>query len=340
MRFIPSAFVFWMAFALADSARAQVDCEHYASDAVKSAMEVRALNCEYDTNHPQWSLDRDGHLRWCRAANEDSVIHEFGHRQMMLKICQRCSPYADQAVEMFNSSNSWDAKCGFSGPDWSANRSDHFKFCVAAHQETTEARTAHRTERLGRCRACKRYADEAIDQVNQRIRTCQTKQSGPAWSTNRMNHYNWCMKLDNLMPTFRERDARQRAVEACGYGGARIRSTEPPLSVATPSRKVDPARPKSESNSTSSAAASRRFDPSRPKSESKNTSSENAVRAANPCQPGKVNDPCKKKTPVLTPGLLEGGGGVGRQGPSAVGSPTGGPGGAAPAGLGDSYRVR
>lgn len=331
----------WIALAsLSGPASAQVDCEYYASNAVKSAMEVRELRCEYDLDHPEWSLDRDGHLRWCRGATEESVMRESGHRDSFLKICRRCSGYADQAVQMLQRSNSYDANCGFGGPEWSSNRSDHFRFCVAARQETAEATAAHRTERLGRCTYCKKYADEAYSQVRARESMCDSKRSGANWSPHRSDHWSWCMRLDDIMQTFRETKARQASLEACAYGGVRTRSVGQPLTVepSTSESKSWEAKPKPSGTPTplqrGVSSRSKKLERG-----SQNTSSETST--VKPCQPGQVNDPCKNKSRALSPGLLEGSGGIARQGgPSATGTAAGGGGGGAPIGLGDSFRVR
>jgi hypothetical protein len=290
-------------------------CTAYANAAVAAANEVRKLGCDYDLKNPQWSTDFNAHMRWCRFVEQSSVDHEKANREAQLNHCRSCAEYANTAVRVTGEVNKVKVCVQNPGdPRWSTDPAVHRRWCLKADSESVKYEGSARENERFYCLHCASYAHKAVSQY-ERAKACLGKPpSGQQWSSGFTDHYYWCRERW-LADASSEQSKREKEVV-----GFCTQSTKKGLS-------------------TSTAVTPRRVDPARPKSESKGTSSD-AARAANPCQPGKVNDPCKSKSRVLSPSLLEGGGGGGRQGPSAVGSPTGGAGGGAPAGLGDSYRVR
>jgi hypothetical protein len=301
-----------------------VACTAYANAAVAAATEVRKLKCEYDLNHPQWFMTFDVHLKWCMGAEQAAVDHEKANRNSQLIRCRACAQYADDAVQNVKTINSV-RMCMKSpndpDPRYSLDPAVHRKWCLQMDDQDRDNEHWSRFGEATFCVSCQAYAQKAVDDFN-RYKKCAGKApEGDLWSASYIDHFNWCKDRRlgrNVQQEDMDEFKRGQAVrQACTSTAKQGLSKSDSSTVVR--RPVNPARAKSESNSTRSAL-SRRADPTKPKSASKNTSSENTVRVANPCQPGRVTNPCKNNSRVLSPGLLEGGGGFATQGPSAIGT--------------------
>jgi hypothetical protein len=104
------------------------ECTQYANEAVATAQEVRDLSCGFDVNHPQWSQNREAHLRWCRNAEQSSVDHEIDARRRSIGFCRVCRAYTNSAVSAAN--DNVRLGCGQSGSKWSTDPAAHFNWCM------------------------------------------------------------------------------------------------------------------------------------------------------------------------------------------------------------------
>jgi len=280
---------------------------------VAAANEVIKLGCEYDLTNPQWSTDFQAHMRWCRFAEQGSVDQEKANRASQLNHCKSCADYAVKAVGTANELNKIKVCVQNPGdPRWSTDQAAHRKWCLQANDDSVSTEASARNNERFYCLSCVSYAQKAVNQYERAKACLGSAPSGQQWSPRFTDHYYWCRDRW-LSDTPNETAKRDNEI----------------------ARFCTQTTRKGLSTSTSSVAIPRRIDPARPRSES-NDSIEGKVRAANPCQPGRVTDPCKSKSRILSPGLLEADGGLGTQGPTP-GTPAGGRGGA-PAG--DSLRLR
>jgi hypothetical protein len=101
-----TSIFFGFAFALLHSpekaqAAGKAVCDKYVEAAVKAAQEVRERRCggrdpgnpsdrSLDLDHAQWTLDPNGHRRWCMSASEEQVNDEAAFREAQLNQCRRC----------------------------------------------------------------------------------------------------------------------------------------------------------------------------------------------------------------------------------------------------------
>jgi len=282
------------------------ECNQYVIEALAAAREVRDRKCGFDENHPQWSFDAAGHMRWCRSALQESVDREIANRRSQLNLCRRCSVYSDTAVRLAGANTMVLNHCGFEGAAWSKDRAAHFNWCMAADQESIDREAAQRSERIGRCEACRKYESKAVSQVKQFRWTCSGDlPNEPRWSERKPNHFYWCMRVDNYMPMIEEDQAREAMLEAC----ERTKKQNQSLINVPP----EPEPKTRKSRSTVSAVKSL-GDPRKPVG--KSSTQVNTV-VPNPCKPGA---PCSRSK-IINPGILETEQGFARQAPSATGTP-------------------
>jgi hypothetical protein len=295
-------------------------CTAYANAAVAAANEVAALGCEYDLKHPQWSTRPEVHARWCRGVDQAAIDAETANRASQLRRCKSCAAYATDAVQQVKLMNKVPVCMKHpSDPRWSPDPAVHRKWCLQIDDQDVEAEHWARFGEQTRCTSCDYYARKAVSQFT-RAKECSGKApAGEQWSPDFGGHFNWCMNSARAGEANTEELRREIATGQLCTSATKSGLSKADSSAAIP-RRVNPSRPKSETNSTRSALTPRNANPARPKSESQNTSSENTARAANPCQPGRVTNPCKNNSRVLSPGLVEGGGGFATQGPAASGT--------------------
>jgi hypothetical protein len=283
-------------------------CTAYANEAVAAANEVINLGCEYDLKNPQWSTDFNAHMRWCRSVEQSSVDHEKANRASQLNHCRSCAGYAAAAVRVTGEVNKIPVCVqNPADPRWSSDPAVHRKWCLQADAESARREASWREGEGLYCTICAKYAQTAVNQYERAKNCLGSPPSGQQWSPSFTGHYYWCR---DWYTAHSQSEQAKREKEIAGF--------------------CTQATKKGLSTSTSSAAVPRRVDPARPKSDSNSTS--NTARAANPCRPGQLTDPCKSKSRALSPSLLEGGGGFATQGPSATGAPLGGSSRGAPAG--------
>jgi hypothetical protein len=101
---------------LSSPASAASGCAAYTAEAIEAANKVRELSCGFDLNNPQWSTNPDHHLRWCRFASQDSVVHETYNRRDKVNECSVCRGYANAAMAAIEVNQK--LQCGFKGPAW------------------------------------------------------------------------------------------------------------------------------------------------------------------------------------------------------------------------------
>lgn len=118
---------------------------------------------------------------------------------------QFCNGYADTAVEQNDENDERD--CGFSGPRWSDNRTNHFAWCMLFPQRAEEeqrarqdqlrecrrdARDDRRRDAAGKRASCDTYAKTTVvqAQANQKY---ECGYRGTEWVAQERPHFQWCM---------------------------------------------------------------------------------------------------------------------------------------------------
>jgi hypothetical protein len=152
-------------------------CKGYVAEAVAKAQAVRRSACGYDAGDPRWGASRDAHARWCRSASKTTVAAETAQRRGQVKLCQVCRNYADLATTA--AADNAKSNCGFTGPRWSANASDHFDWCMAM-RDTDEAAKAIAADSYAAVAAAieQSLAPETGDRTLS-IETCKLRQPAP-----------------------------------------------------------------------------------------------------------------------------------------------------------------
>lgn len=123
---------------------------------------------------------------------------------------QFCNGYADGAVEQNEANDERD--CGFSGPRWSDNRTQHFAWCmlfprqaeaeqdarqkqlrVCRQDARRDRREDRRRETAGKRASCETYAKTTVIQAEaNRKYKCGLK--GGEWVAQERPHFRWCMR--------------------------------------------------------------------------------------------------------------------------------------------------
>jgi hypothetical protein len=313
----PAALAAALALSAPEAGAAGIaECDEYVAAAIQAAHEVQSRGgCGFDTNHPQWSTDPDVHKRWCRASNQESVDEESANRKGQLNLCRKCDGYAAQAVETVNAV--LDYGCGYDldNPRWSTDRNVHRQWCMAARDESVDLETARRGVHRMECRLCRDYSADALSALSVMSKNkCSFDPSSPRWSGDGNAHFSWCMRnipssTGGFGRVTGEKDERTKLAGAC--------------SVATATRGLSKS---AEPNVTQPKVRKTKI----PRDGGAVQQRTSTAKAADPCKA--APESCRKPrgsassgtSKIVAPGLLEGGAGSTRQGPSAAGSPTGG----------------
>jgi hypothetical protein len=209
-------------------------CDAYVEAAVKAAQEVRDRGCggrnpsdpsdgSLDLNHSQWTLDPNGHRRWCMSASEENVNEETARRNAQLNQCRLCDPYSTDAAKKGKEAS--DLFCGFDlkHPHWSTDRQTHMRWCMASRPETMEGETKNRDEMIGLCRDCQPYGKVAREQALEAEKLKCRGLDGARWSTSKADHVKWCIgermrvagRTDEAINTSVEEGTRDAGLAAC-----------------------------------------------------------------------------------------------------------------------------
>jgi hypothetical protein len=144
---------------------------------------------------------------------------------------QTCARYAKGATEA--AARAKENHCGFDfdhDPRWSLQPGGHADWCLGvADKDTLLQEDNERTERIARCAACNRYADQAVaaakelfaDQCFPGFKLEDLDDEDRArWDENREGHFQWCMGLSYAsfqQATDAERRARDSTLNQCRY---------------------------------------------------------------------------------------------------------------------------
>jgi hypothetical protein len=250
-----------------------------------------------------------------------------------------CNAYADEALKIAGRVRELACGFDFGHPQWSQDRNVHFDWCVNSRIETIDHERDERRNKLSRCGECRDYATAAAFQgrLNEELK-CGF--SGPQWSRDPAPHFGWCMDLEPFVPDttwypfvifgatplqspetedphlINEDGARSQAIEECRLKRQKAQNCKTCHGGSGQvSSAQDVYRALSPSKSTGRAA-------SRPVAATRKPSGSSGADTANP-----------SRSKIPGPGLLEGGGGFGSQGPAGAGA-AGGAGGGAGGGSG------
>lgn len=136
----------------------QLVCDHYARMAVAENITNTQNNCGFDG--PAWNADYQQHVHFCREAERSTISDQIAGRERQLLEClsrgggrtdHDCDTYASQSVSQFAEAGR--SRCGdqFSGPGWSADAGEHYRWCRTHGREERDAMLQHRQEALDGC---------------------------------------------------------------------------------------------------------------------------------------------------------------------------------------------
>jgi hypothetical protein len=206
-------------------------CQGYAQAAVQAQEQNLARACGFVGD--AWSADSGGHLRWCLGARPDQIQLEGQGRNALLFRCGDCQPYVVDAIRA--QQENIRRGCGLVGDRWSETPGHHAAWCAIVGDGAARAETAARRMLLVQClvpgkrQACDAYAATAVAQQAESGRLgCGF--TGDAWSSNRQNHYAWCLGV-NASVFNAETAARERDLAGCRRAMGRPAPAECTLSV-------------------------------------------------------------------------------------------------------------
>jgi hypothetical protein len=316
-------------------------CAGYASEALAGAKEVRDRSCNitYDVKHPLWSEDRLVHMEWCMGAKGESIRHERREREAQVNKCRICDGYAaeahDAAKKVRQLSCGYDLKHG----QWSEINARHLDWCLKSAPDSIDHETDQRRRKVEFCATCRKYSNQAMETIRSAKQNACTTSGGRRWSDDEKVHFGWCMSLEEARDWGRpwshvtggEQGAREHELGSC-----LVNLSKQPLVTLPrePSAKTKKKVPRAQG-----AAATNPVNTARRRGGG--SSGVDTVKSSDikRCKPGQANDPCKPKSRMVSPGLLDGDRGFGGVGPAAAGAAGGGSAGSAAAGPGGGVGV-
>lgn len=251
----------------AANAASQAVCGPYADAAVKAALEVQQKDCgghsgdgdgRLDLTNPQWSTKREDHLRWCLNANQDAVDHEKAQRAEKLATCTRCNDYSADALKAAKQVRDNACTYDLNHPQWSQNRGDHMRWCMAARPESVDGEKSSRAHRVMVCQDCADYVKLALAHAKEnRDLKCGLK--GARWDSTAEGHMNWCIGEENRRYSFAnavfwvaipnepshtddETNARAGAIAKCKQTKSAKQGLSQGVTTAVRSPKTEPKR--------------------------------------------------------------------------------------------------
>lgn len=213
-------------------------CDSYADDAVSAAAANTSNAC--GRSGPRYSTDRNVHYWWCMGSRTSSVMAEDTNRGAEMDKCNYCRGYADKVPAKVREARLY--SCQVTGPKWSSDPQDHFRWCfdskdsldVAASEERDRdvevalCKDRYTTAQLA---ACEAYADKAVEQAKSNARL-KCGNTGPQWSQDRDAHFAFCTSTTRTNPngvgdvTASEQGARDKRNNFCALATVRRKNLE------------------------------------------------------------------------------------------------------------------
>jgi hypothetical protein len=301
------------------------ECRFFGVAAVNFSQKMRAVaqrapggRCPgHNLLDPFWSTNSIRQLQWCASVPDETVRIRTQEMYRAIEICSYCTTYANIVTSAANDNIKYG--CGFKNDGdqrWLPDLNYHFVGCAAVKDCSDDVCISDTSADWIRSKL-----EPIASQVTLAVAECKLEKGiGTASSA---------LTVPRAIPPRRDSVGRVK------HGGN--------TSIKSHNDLAAPARPSNQRETAVTAKHDHTPPPERARSRpphpcksatatkpcsvgaSKNTSNNDTIRAANPCQPGRVTDPCKSKSRVVSPGLLDGGGGgFGVQTPSATGTPLGG----------------
>jgi len=136
---------------------------------------------------------------------------------------ESCDEYVSKAMSQVQMA----AGCGFQGPRWTSNSTEHMNWCNRVEPRLRGIEDEARRNALVECRrdsgpvsipTCDDYTSRAMSQVSLAGILSQVGQncnfSGPRWTSNSDEHRSWCNRSSLEARRF-EDEERRKALAAC-----------------------------------------------------------------------------------------------------------------------------
>jgi hypothetical protein len=250
-----------------------------------------------------------------------------------------CEAYVAEAIKYAKIVRARNCGYDLTHPQWSLEPSDHLRWCRKANNDSVDKERHNRRTSGYKCDMCRTYADQAIKSVTTAVKNTCTGLDGPRWSQDEQVHFGWCMGLKeittfwgeslgypSIKPLQQEEKEREAHVGQCLVNKAnqplvaQPAGPEPTGKVSEGIESTARQAPGPRSASTVDTAQTELQTKKRKRVTSKKPKTvHTGLQTATPC---KLPDgrPCHTPTRAVAPGLLEGGGGFGAQGPAATGA--------------------
>jgi hypothetical protein len=133
-------------------------CDHYARMAVAENLTNTQNNCGFAG--PSWSADYEQHMRYCRQAERSSVGDQIAAREHQILEClgrggaasdPDCEAYSNQSVDQFARASRMRCGDAFSGPGWSQDAGEHYRWCRSHGRDERTAMLDRRQQALEGC---------------------------------------------------------------------------------------------------------------------------------------------------------------------------------------------
>ena len=133
-------------------------CDHYARMSVAENLTNTKNNCGF--TGVGWTGDYGDHMRFCRDAERAKLSDQIAMREHQILEClgrggaatdTDCQAFADRSVDQFVQARR--LRCGdaFSGPGWSQDAGEHYRWCRSHDHAERDAMLERRQQALETC---------------------------------------------------------------------------------------------------------------------------------------------------------------------------------------------
>jgi len=123
-----------------------------------------------------------------------------------------CNAYAKEAAAKARGVREFACGYDLKDPRWTAERTDHARWCKTAPEDAVARETARRRGEMKLCDECRVYARAAAQFAGEN-RKLKCGFSGPRWSDDAQGHFGWCMALrDNQSAPGADVAASQKSI--------------------------------------------------------------------------------------------------------------------------------
>jgi hypothetical protein len=177
-------------------------CDSFVKYAVANAQRVRDLGgCGLNTNDVSLSTDTKAQWNWCWPLRDETKLQRMKELAAQTAVCERCTGFANYAVENAKRVRQIDGGCGLNldDPSLSLNPNPHLSFCSFVLPETVALRQRELQAQTEKCQYCSDYSNTMASYANyNQVNRCGYSPAGGdnRWVTGKQFHLFGCMATE------------------------------------------------------------------------------------------------------------------------------------------------